>query len=127
VLSTRVLIGSLVALIAGMALAFAASASQRGTPSTATIYFTEPNEFDGKVASNTPECVDDRRMAFKKVRKGPDRALGRKKITKNGGWAGKNLKEDVERGRFYVKVDPASYPGGGTCLPAKSATTTIGQ
>jgi hypothetical protein len=122
-LSGRLLIASLLALVAGMALAFVASAAQRGADSTVTIYYTAPDKFDAKVNSAEPACLDDRAMKFKRVRKGRDLKLA-EKTTDNGGWATKLFPSDIAKGKYYAKVGTSSF-GGGTCLPAKSGTTTV--
>jgi hypothetical protein len=125
VFSTRLLVASVLAVLAGTGVALAAASSQKAVDSSATVWFTNPNNFDSKVNSSEEFCLPNRRVELRKVRNNrPHKSFGIEK-TANNGWADHVLGRDVERGRFYVKVAERQLVTG-TCAQARSGTTTVG-
>ena len=124
-LSTRLIVASILALLAGTGVALAAASSQKAVDNSATVWFTYPRNFDSKVNASEQFCEPNRRVELRKVRNNrPHKSFGFER-TKQNGWAEHVLDHDVERGRFYVKVAERQLPEG-TCAQARSGTTTIG-
>ncbi|MGH2807756.1 MAG: hypothetical protein ACRDKT_10835 [Actinomycetota bacterium] len=90
-----------------------------------TIRFADGRDrFSGAVRSEENACERGRRVILKKVKRGPDKTVGRTRTNPRGRWS---IKEEGARGRYYAKtpkrnVDPAGAGPRFECGAAKSRT-----
>lgn len=79
---------------------------------------TIAKRFKGKVRSRAGKCESRRRVVLKKVRKGPDRKIGKDKTNKRGGY---KITKRHMKGRVYAIAKRKNLPTK-TCKKARSKT-----
>lgn len=115
-------------LVAAIAVAaFAASAvaaPAADQPFESKIRLTERFPFaHGKVKSDSPDCIANRKIRLFKVKKGDDKVLGKTRTGSDGKW---EILRDPKSGVYYAKVNQYANPATGlSCLPAKSKQVAI--
>ncbi len=107
--------------------AFAAgtvSAPAADQPFESKIRLTERFPFaHGKVKSDSPDCIANRKIRLFKVKKGDDKVLGKTRTGSDGKW---EILRDPKSGVYYAKVNQYANPATGlSCLPAKSKQVAI--
>lgn len=117
---------------AGLVAAIAVAAFAAGTvsapaadqPFESKIRLTERFPFaHGKVKSDSPDCIANRKIRLFKVKKGDDKVLGKTRTGSDGKW---EILRDPKSGVYYAKVNQYANPATGlSCLPAKSKQVAI--
>lgn len=107
--------------------AFAAgtvSAPAADQPFDSKIRLTERFPFaHGKVKSDSPDCIANRKIRLFKVKKGDDKVLGKTRTGSDGKW---EILREPKSGVYYAKVNQYADPMTGlSCLPAKSKEVAI--
>ncbi len=115
-----------VAVVTAVA-AFAAgavSAPAADQPFASKIRLTERFPFaHGKVKSDSPDCIANRKIRLFKVKKGDDKVLGKTRTGSDGKW---EILREPKSGVYYAKVNQyANESTGLSCLPAKSKEVAI--
>lgn len=115
-------VATLAACAAFAAIAPAALAGDQ--PYESKIRLTERFPFaHGKVKSDSPDCIANRKVRLFVVRKGEDKVLGKTRTGSDGKW---QILKTPKSGVYYAKVNQYANPATGlSCLPAKSKEVAI--
>ena len=116
-----VAVGAMAALMAAPAVD-----AHTFTGSTSTTIGYARGAFRGRISSNVASCKIGRTVRLYKVKKGPDRLLGKTKSNRRGKWS---IARAKRRGRYYAKVagrQAGTYGHNHRCAAATSATLRIG-
>lgn len=110
-------------LAAGLA-AVAPAAIAQDMPYESKIRLTERAPFaHGKVKSDSPSCIANRKVRLFKVKPGEDKVLGKTRTDSEGKWT---ILKTPKSGVYYAKVNQyADESTGLSCLPAKSKKVAI--
>lgn len=113
--------------VATAVAAFAASAATAPAadqPFDSKIRLTERFPFaHGKVKSDSPDCIANRKVRLFKVKRGDDKVLGKTRTGSDGKW---EILQEEKPGVYYAKVNQyADEATGLFCLPAKSKQVAI--
>ncbi|MGH2986072.1 MAG: hypothetical protein ACRDLO_05215 [Solirubrobacterales bacterium] len=85
-------------------------------------YVKRIKAFKGRLKSSARPCTRDQRVTVRKVRKGPDRKIG-KSTSKAGGKY--KLRDRRRGGSYYAKVETVLMPGVAECAKARSRTRRV--
>ncbi len=112
-------VATLAAFAAGTAIAPA-----QDMPFDSKIRLTERFPFaHGKVKSDSPDCVYNRKIRLFKQKQGGDKVLGKTRTDMDGKWT---IEKTPKSGVYYAKVNQyANESTGLVCLPAKSKKVAI--
>lgn len=110
-------------LAAGLA-AIAPAAVAQDMPYESKIRLTDRFPFaHGKVKSDSPSCIANRKVRLFKVKSGGDKVLGKTRTDAAGKWT---IEKTTKSGVYYAKVNQfADESTGLVCLPAKSKKVAI--
>ncbi len=119
----RAAVATAIAAVAGFA-AMAPAAIAQDMPFDSKIRLTERAPFaHGKVKSDSPDCIGNRKVRLFKEKPGDDKVLGKARTGSDGKW---QILDDPTSGVFYAKVNQyANESTGLYCLPAKSKKVAI--
>ena len=111
------------AIAAGFA-ALAPAATGHDMPFASKIRLTERAPFaHGKVKSDSPDCIANRKIRLFVEKKNGDKVLGKTRTGSDGKW---QILKTPKSGVYYAKVNQYANPATGlSCLPAKSKEVAI--
>lgn len=79
--------------------------------------------FHGKVKSGSDSCLDNRKVRLFKVKRGPDKVIGKTRTNSAGKWL---IEKGPRSGVYYAKVNQyANESQGLVCLSAKSKQVVV--
>ncbi len=121
--SRRATVATGVATIAAVAFGAAAAPAQ-DMPFESKIRLTERAPFaHGKVQSDSPDCIANRKIRLFKEKSGSDKVIGKTRTGSDGKWT---IMKTPKSGVYYAKVNQyANESTGLYCLPAKSKKVAI--
>jgi len=119
----RTVVATALAAVAGLA-AVAPAAVAQDMPFDSKIRLTERFPFaHGKVKSDSPDCIANRKVRLFKEKSGEDKVLGKARTDMDGKWT---IEKTPKSGVYYAKVNQyANESTGLVCLPAKSKKVAI--